>query len=188
MKKMNDFDNAADKIANAIDKEIIDSLKTKKERKMMEFELNANSWHFYLANYGARRIREWRDDNDFCSYMRAVIKGLMLFTIVYGLALFAIGLTLNMLYEFYGFFINDVQLSVWAECTYMIYGIAFAMCAILFFMWFTAEKAIPAIAQTWRNVAYGKRKEERPPTFLGLAYRKFKDKTCFKIKFKSKEE
>lgn len=33
MKKMNDFNNAADKIANAIDKEIIDSLKTKKEKR-----------------------------------------------------------------------------------------------------------------------------------------------------------
>lgn len=154
----------------------------------MEFELKTNSWHFWLANFGWRRVREWRDDNDFCSYTRAFLKGLLLFIVVYGLALIGVGLTINMLYELYEFFINGIELSVFAEIAYVCYISSFGIFSIMLIAWFIAEKAIPTGVQAYQKVMYGKRKQERPPTFLALLYRKFKDKTCFKIKFKSQEE
>jgi len=155
---------------------------------MMEFELDTKSWHFWLANFGTRRVREWRDDNDLCSYIRAVFWGSLLFCFTAALCLGFAAITANMLYEIYMIYAYDAVFTEWGKAAFMLYTIVTLLFGLLVLAWFTHEKAIPAAGTAWRKVMYGKHKEDRPPTFLALTYRKFKEKTCFKIKFKQYKE
>lgn len=155
---------------------------------MMEFELKTNSWHFWLSNFGTRRVREWRDDNDLCSYTQAVLQGLFWFALAAGAGLTAVGLTGNMLYEVYNYFTNDVTLGLWGEIAATVYVAIIGILLMLLMLWFLFEKAVPAIHTGFKKVMYGTHeKRNRPPGFIALAYRKFKEKTCFKIKFKTSE-
>lgn len=53
---------------------------------MKAINVNENSWHHYLANYGD----SCRDMHDICSYARAVMSGTMLLTLSCALAIGAI--------------------------------------------------------------------------------------------------
>jgi signal transduction histidine kinase len=154
----------------------------------MEFELDTKSWHFKLANFGTRRVREWRDDNDLCSYIRAVFWGTFWFTLTAAAIMIAIGLTGNMFYEIYMYVMHDIAVSVFAEVAYILYTVTIALFTLLVLMWFIAEKLIPAVRAAYIKACYGSyEKRNGPPSFLTLTYRKFKEKTCFKIKFKYEE-
>ena len=156
---------------------------------MIEFELDPKSWHFWLANFGTRRVREWRDDNDLCSYIRAVFWGTFWFTLAASAVIIGVALTGNMFYELYMYFMYDVTLSVFAEVAYVLYSVSIALFSLLVLMWFTAEKVIPAVRTAYMKACYGSyEKRNGPPSFLTLTYRKFKEKTCFKIKFKQYNE
>ena len=154
----------------------------------MEFELDTKSWHFWLANFGTRRVREWRDDNDLCSYVRAVFWGTFWFTIAASVSIFVVALTGNMFYELYMFYAYGVAISVFGEIAYLIYISIIGIFSLFVLAWFIVEKAIPAARKTYMKVCYGTyEKRHGPPSFLTLTYRKFKEKTCFKIKFKVEE-
>lgn len=154
---------------------------------MMEFELDTKSWHFKLANFGTRRIREWRDDNDFCSYVRAVFWGFFWLTLAVTGATLLIGLTGNMVYELIVTFGTDLPLGDFAKFMLLTYIAITGIALMLFTTFLLCEKVIPAAGSAYRHVMYGRRKPDTPPSFFTLAYRKFKEKTCFKIKFKYEE-
>jgi hypothetical protein len=144
---------------------------------MMEFELNTNSWHFWLANFAHKRVSTY--GSDICSYTRAVLLGLF-WLVIYGSAtiFFVVG-TGVALYDGYQFFMEGIKVSLLAEVMIMLWGIVFCLMATLLFTYGIVEHAIPAVQRACSSVA-----TPNKPSFLRLAYRKFKDKTCFQIKFK----
>jgi hypothetical protein len=144
---------------------------------MMEFELNAKSWHFWLANFSHKRVSVY--GSDICSYIRAVLLGLFWF-ILFSTAgvLFVVG-TGVALYDGYQFFTEGLKVSVIAELMIMLWSIIFVLIFTLLFTAGVVEYVIPAAQRAAKSVS----KSEKP-SFLRLAYRKFKDKTCFQIKFK----
>lgn len=150
----------------------------------MEFELETKSWHFWLANFGGRRIREWRNDNDLCSYIHAVAKGLFWFTLALSVCLMFVGLTLNMFYEVYAVFALNETFSAHAKAMIMFYLILLFLATAFGIIYLLCEKIAPAVHTAYCKIAHGRRMQEKPPSFIALTLRKFKEKTCFKIKFK----
>lgn len=144
---------------------------------MMEFELNAKSWHFWLANFSHKRVSVY--GTDICSYIRAVLLGLFWLTVYGTAAIFFVYGTGVTLYDGYYFFAEGIKVSLLAEVMIMLWSIVFILMFTLLFTYGVVEHAIPAVQRACRTVATPDK-----PSFLRLAYRKFKDKTCFQIKFK----
>ena len=135
---------------------------------MKSYELNSNSWHYKLANFGRRRVSA--SGSDICEYTRAVFFGLLtavcclvfgsLVALLVGHGLYGIAMSLftwsNML--------NPASLMILGGTGAL--GALFLIGGIKYYL--DTRPAAPA----------------KPPSFPTLAYRKFKDKTCFKINFK----
>jgi hypothetical protein len=142
----------------------------------MEVKLSP-SWHFWIANFGKNRISV--NGTDICSYTRAFIAGVFWFCVTFGIiGLFSFG-TLNAVYECYLYFNEGTKVSLGTEIITMLWA---AICGLLFILATTfgvVEVAIPAAIN-----AYSKFPRSEQPTFIGSVYRKFKDKTCFRIVFK----
>jgi hypothetical protein len=83
------------------------------------------------------------------------------------------------LYDGYQFFTEGIKVSLVSELMIMVWAILFTLMFTLLFTVGVVEYVIPAAQRAARSVS----KTEKP-SFLRLAYRKFKDKTCFQIKFK----
>ncbi len=143
---------------------------------MMEVTLS-RSWHFWLANFGGKRISSF--GTDICSYTRAVFKGLFWLTLAVSAAIFMVVGTGNMLYEFYQIWGTDGKLSLFGEVITFLWVFCFVGITFLTTLYVTIEHAVPAMIRSYRKIP---RKTE--PSFLSSVYRKFKDKTCFTIKFK----
>lgn len=146
---------------------------------MESIELNKNSWHFWLAKaWGGFYYWEGDEDGyDICSYIRAVIKGI--FKIV--LAIVAASSWLMAYFysgyvyfaclfddacekipDFSGFFIgNNIVVG------FLVF-FAFACIGVDKYRDYRAEHPVP----------------KKEPSFIGIAWKKFKTKTCFMVKFK----
>ena len=144
---------------------------------MMEFELNATSWHFWLANFAHKRVSTY--GSDICSYTRAVLLGLFWFILFSTAGVLFVAGTGVTLYEGYQFFAEGVKVSLVAELMIMLWSIIFVLIFTLLFTAGIVEYVIPAAQRAVQSVSTPDK-----PSFLRLAYRKFKDKTCFQIKFK----
>lgn len=143
----------------------------------MEFELKADSWHFWMANFGKNRVSV--HGSDICSYVRSFLLGLFWLVVTASFALSFTYATGVALYDGYAFFMDGTKVSLVAEIAIMLWTVIAGLFGILIFTFGLVEHAIPAAKRAIRAA----RKTDEP-TFLGLAYRKFKDKTCFRIKFK----
>lgn len=136
---------------------------------MKAFVLDSNSWHFWLANHG--EIRIWDDcETDICEYTRAVLKGFG-WLLMQGLGII-LGITWvgGVFYNVYEIFFEGAKVAPWTLITFSV------MLGIL-------------IAAAW--LSYKEWKDTQPkkePGFIGLAYTKFKDKTCARIEFKQKAQ
>ena len=153
----------------------------------MEFTLNTNSWHYAIANFKTERVSPWRG-SDICSYTRAFIQGFMwLVLTVAFLAFMACG-TLNVMYESVLYLVNDTPLTILGEVFMLLYAVIFFFAGIIGILYLLIEEAAPPVFKAYRK-AMNKcvESQEKNPSFLTLAYRKFKDKTCFKIKFNEVE-
>ena len=144
---------------------------------MMEFELNAKSWHFWLANFAHKRVSVY--GSDICSYIRAVLMGLFWLTIYGTAAIFFVYGTGVTLYDGYYFFAEGIKVSLFAEVMIMLWTVILGLMFTLLFTFCMVEHAIPAVQRACSSVS-----KTDNPSFIRLAYRKFKDKTCFQIKFK----
>lgn len=150
---------------------------------MKEFTLNANAWHFRLANYGQTRIDDYDVEYgmDICTYVRAVLRGLLsvLFTVV-----ITVGLT-----AWVGYSIYDIYQIIAGGPKEVSPGTAIfvAVIAAIIIAGTMAVLGVTVREATYRYRDYSRDKQttckENQPGFIKLAYRKFKDKTCFKIKF-----
>lgn len=131
---------------------------------MKEFVLKKNSWHYKIANF-----MHGNADccYDICSYTRRFFIGLffMVFVttaliLIGGVVLFGIGNIFGWL--FLGYQFNPISS--------IVPGLALGVVLIV---------AIEKIKNLYQNKIISKKE----PGFVGLAYRKFKDKTCTRIKF-----
>lgn len=141
---------------------------------MLEFTLKEKSWHMWLANFGGTRIGSYerRCGTDICSYIRAVFWGSMaLLALTMACLAFAtmIGATL---YNYYSIIFNGFE-EVW--------GVTVLVTLVLFCLAFiTLGVYLQEKYKEWR---WKNPVKSKPPGFTKLAYRKFKDKTCFKVNF-----
>ena len=146
---------------------------------MKELVFDRTSWHFWIANFGHKRVRpeKW-DDNiqtDICTYTRAVFWGLINFTLVAllfstlgGLVLFSIGNLIGYFLFDYGLY--EITKAVMAT----IAIVAGAIGALVGFC------AIVAAYKT--SIGYVSDKmADAKPGFVKNAYRSWKDKYCVKI-------
>ena len=152
---------------------------------MQEFTLNKQSWHFWLANFGRTRMGSYEQKygTDICYYIRSIFKGLFFFTIVAFTCIAAAFWVGNSIYDIAQFFINGIEMS---EPTKFLIILVGASTAILIFMLsvYGAFKGTTKLIQNRRDRLYDQGIRPNEPGFLTLAYRKFKEKSCFKINFK----
>jgi hypothetical protein len=137
---------------------------------MKAHTLSSKSWHFWLANFGDRRV--WDDDRvDICSYTRYVIKGFLL------MLLAGLGILLLTLFT----------LTIVGGTLLWYYEL------IVAFKWVTPNPPavvgtlcllIAAFAYTRQYLKSKKKnREPSPPGFVSLVSTKVKSKTCFMINF-----
>lgn len=148
--------------------------------------VNVNSWHYRLATtYGP--VSTWRlarGEADFCSYLRGVFLGLLLVFFITAMgSILTVGLIgMPMIYV-----VSSILELGWhfppAEVgIFLVFDLAIAIFG--FFMWFHLSgnfaKTVNAVI-----IALGKNATEKyvekEPGFVSLAYRKFKEKTCFRL-------
>lgn len=133
---------------------------------MKEYILSKNSWHYKLANFGmGYRQTRVETETDICSYIRAVLIGTFIFTF---LTCIWAGLGAWLAFSIYniiGFFAWDMALSPYVAVMLIIVGGVFG--------------GAGAVAG---GVALREKLDEKEPGFVRLAYQRFKNKTCAKIK------
>lgn len=139
----------------------------------MEFTLKKDSWHFWVANFMTKRIRpEWNEGNDICSYTRAFFAGLfwLAMAAVFGVGgVCWVGASLWSIFSY--LFLNNTELGFYAQLFLFVVGTLISFIAII---------AAHVKIREYRDEHPAK---EKPPGFVKLAYRKFKDKTCFRLNF-----
>lgn len=136
---------------------------------MMTFNLKHDSWHFWLANFGERRVYA-SHGTDICSYVRSVLIGTFWFlfvaTIGVGLAVVALASFINGI----GWLLFGYELEEYARGFFIFFGSLIGMAVLLLGSVFTKE--------TIEN-----KLQEAKPGFVRLAYRSWKDKFCAKVEF-----
>jgi hypothetical protein len=151
---------------------------------MMKQEIKHNSWHMWLANVGVDNYGKLRPGEtiDICQYIRLVLFGLIK----------AIGATLIII-----LFVSWVSFSIGNLIGWLFMDYAIEPIAVIVWITFGVLGAITTMSHLiitydrYQNKRYWAKiyKEggvlpEVKPSFLSLAYRKFKDKTCFKLEIK----
>lgn len=149
---------------------------------MKEFTFNTDSWHFWIANFAGKRVRPWRE-NDICSYTRAFMMGFAWLTLASVFVLTMVGLSINMVYEFVLFLVYGTALTVFGEIAGTLYFAVTSMLVLLGLVYLIVEEAIPRTSRGIRSLTSKISDNVDTPSFLTLAYTKWKEKTCFKIKF-----
>jgi hypothetical protein len=155
---------------------------------MKQHTFSKDSWHFWLANIGTTRVYEW-EELDICSYIRTVIYG----AITLGAATLAvIGIV-----TFFGY--GFITLGMWfAECIstgvwvlpnpiagmVLIGMILTAFGFLIFGIRILLDKAIDRYVDYTIEQRHPQLASKEEPSFIALAYSKFKNKTCFRIIFK----
>ena len=127
---------------------------------MKTFEFKLKSWHFWLANFGETRVY---GTTDICSYIRNVLKGLLLFIIFLltigglgGLLCFVVG-------NIIGWLFMDYQLH---DASLFVGGLTLGFIVLIGSL--VAKEEI----------------QSKEPGVVRLAYRSWKDKFCARIEFK----
>jgi hypothetical protein len=148
---------------------------------MLSFNLKKDSWHMRVANFGGTRIGKYQQEygTDICTYTRAFLWGALgiiasvivsvafivwLGFALYGLGAYALGA------------ISELPLE-----TFVLLGICFVALLTITLAFLTEKFHDYKREKRLRQYASGLPPPE--PGFVTLAYRKFKNKTCFKIEF-----
>jgi hypothetical protein len=148
--------------------------------------VNVNSWHYRLATtYGPQSKYELKyGDANLCAYIRSVIVGLLitLLIIIGGvLGSFAFAL-IPIIYVAASFIELGFHVPIDEYLVAII--VEFVILSAIGIFWFFESK-------THRKVFYGIQKVTQAtgvskvipetPSFVKLAYRKFKEKTCYRL-------
>ena len=151
---------------------------------MKEVKFSQNSWHWRLAKtYGNAKTRydyETETDKyegDICSYTRSVMWGILGALVVTAV----LGIVAASIANFGAWVVVGFLVGSWVKLDPLgaiIIGIMIvvALGALVIYACANYEK--------WKRKRKYKRamfEEEKPEGFVKAAYRKFKDKTCFKV-------
>jgi hypothetical protein len=137
---------------------------------MKAHTLSSKSWHFWLANFGDRRV--WDDQQvDICSYTRYVIKGFLLMLLA-GLGILLVTFfTLTLVGGTLLWYYQLITTLDWVEPNPP------AVIGTLLLL-------IAAFGYTREYLQRKKKnREPSPPGFVSLVSTKVKSKTCFIINF-----
>ena len=154
---------------------------------MKQHTLNKDSWHFWLANIGVQRVYDW-EERDICSYIRTVIYG----AITLGAAtIAAIAIAIFFGYGFITlgmWFVECISTSIWVLPNPIAGMMLVGMILIAFgFLIFGIKRLFDMTIDRYVDYTIGQRHPQlasKEPSFIALAYSKFKNKTCFRINFK----
>lgn len=154
---------------------------------MKEVKFSQNSWHWRLANtYGNAKTRydyETETDKyegDICSYTRSVMWGaLAALLLTAGLGLIAASIA-----DFGAWVVVGFLVGTWVKIDvlgFLIIAATFAV-VVVAAMIYVATKHEKWKRKRWeRKHERAMVEEEKPEGFVKAAYRKFKDKTCFRV-------
>ncbi len=133
---------------------------------MNSYTLKCNSWHYWLAVKGGL----WNHDTDICTYIRKVIVGFVKVTFM---SLITLGMIL-----LFGFGLYEIVTWAFFNQVVSFAGLVTAGSIIAFGFLFIAGYASLVIS----NIT--EKEYNKEPGFITLAYRKFKDKTCVRVRVK----
>lgn len=148
---------------------------------MKAFTLGVDSWHFKIVNFGEKRISPSWGDTDICEYTRCFLKGLFWFCVAGMMitvgAVFVLGSLANI---FSAIFLGYI-LEPYSFAFIIIVG---SLCTAIGITWLVElhRERVRQRYQKMRELQSRDDYVEPEPGFLTLAYRKFKDKTCVRIK------
>lgn len=153
---------------------------------MKPYFISENSWHYWVVNFGERRIRASWGDTDICEYTRCFLQGLMcLVAAAIGISMVVAFVTASVIngiaWMFFGYIIEPWTVSFMI----MIGGAVVAVCLFNLAQFMVRRKE--AIRQKRYELMEKGEYTPPPPGFLTLAYRKFKDKTCVRLTFKEQK-
>jgi hypothetical protein len=147
---------------------------------MNNHTLKTDSLHFRLANFVERRVSRYdiMYGIDICTYIKYVLKGTLWF--LFGMWFIVAGISWvgYSFYDLYQSITTGTQLSVPAFVLFYFTGLLILV-LITMALYLQAGKAAKWCKYKLTNITPKRSK----PGFVGLAYSKFKDKTCFMIKF-----
>jgi len=148
----------------------------------MKHTLNKKSWHFWVANNFGGLNYFYVDTTDLCSYIRNVFAGLFNLTLAASAAFVIVFIYLVGGYEYFSCIFNP-SCTEFSDVVYVFYsfnaligflGLLISYALLKDYMYEYNEKHKKTLACSKKNAK---------PSFVTLAYRKFKEKTCVKIDF-----
>lgn len=148
--------------------------------------VNKNTWHYHLATvYGD--FSEWKEESDFCSYSRQVIKGFLMTFVAIGLGTLVGVLYLDLVLWSYFSIITGHMMHIEPPAFIALVASVLMIGAIA---WYYIKEYI----NDWRferdkklrrQGIYRNDEEavETPPGYFKLLYMKFNEKVCVNLKF-----
>ena len=147
---------------------------------MKQHIFTKDSWHYQLASLGSTLIEgEYRVD--FCTYLRAMLKAVIGIAFILLISIFTLVTCVNCVSNLLAWVVYCfVNLDLVFPDPEAVISLFFGVVALIFYFGKTVARKITEYRDTHpRNYVY-KKKE---PSFLKVAYQKFKSKTCFYIDF-----
>lgn len=143
----------------------------------MKHNINHTSWHMFLANFGVDDYAKLRSGEsiDICSYIRLILKGLFK---AFGICFFATAIATWVIFSV-GNLIGWIYMDYKLEPISGIFFMALLCFSVL--MLFAVSKDVYDRYRRKRYLSQIYSNKEVKTSFLTLAYRKFKNKTCFKL-------
>lgn len=156
---------------------------------MKSITLKKNSWHYWLAT----NIGDYKEyQNDFCAYVRSVlfsiIAGALIVTTFGGIGLFILYVIGREVHALFTCVISG-WFGISTVCSYgkfeeaaTSFLVGLAICAaIIAVIVFSCKRK-----ERIRKEIYAGRRKMPEPSFITLAYRSLKEKTCFRVEFQEK--
>ncbi len=129
---------------------------------MKTYTLKRNSWHYWLADF-ADKVDT---DTDICTYIRKVFQG------VFALLILIVACTAVAAF---------IGTGVWNILNVLFFTASLNPAGIIFISVFLGAVLV-GLNEYYKNKRTHGSVEHKEPGFVSLAYRKFKDKTCFRIR------
>jgi hypothetical protein len=137
---------------------------------MKAIQLSFDSWHYKVSKFGGFKHYNGRD---FCHYVRCFFAGIAWGALLAALASGFVSFVGTLIYQ------TTVFLYKW-----LIVG-TFDLNPFVGSSWgvISIVSAIGGGIYLWAKWLERRRYADHEPSFVGMVYRKFKDKTCFKVEF-----
>lgn len=134
---------------------------------MKEYTFSKESWHYKMCLLGDSDFKWKAQHMDMCEYIRVVIGKLITLALGAILLLFLAGATLLSWYDLFAWLFFDADFHKSSVA-----------------MWIVQVGLLIIAGLIAIKVYFDNREVEgKEPSFITVAYRKFKDKTCSKVNF-----